>query len=67
MIDGIDTRWTHDARVYAHMGVRGTDQARAWDEGHRAGSMWDATQHTDDTYSPDANPYRVIPPGVTAP
>lgn len=22
-IDGVDTQWTHDARVYADMGVRG--------------------------------------------
>lgn len=23
VIDGTDTGWTHDARVFAHMGVRG--------------------------------------------
>lgn len=22
-IDGVDTQWTHDARVFAYMGVRG--------------------------------------------
>lgn len=27
VIDGTDTGWTHDARVFAHMGVRGGSRA----------------------------------------